>query len=62
MSRFQKIAMLLVLLFLAAFAVAQTNTARLSGTVSDSAGAVVSGATVTVTNVGNWARRHRQYR
>ena len=52
MSRFQKIAMLLVLLFLAAFAVAQTNTARLSGTVSDSAGAVVSGATVTVTNVG----------
>jgi len=52
MSRFQKIAMLLMLLFFAAFAVAQTNTARLSGTVSDSAGAVVSGATVTVTNVG----------
>ena len=52
MSSFHKIATLLVLLFLAAFAVAQTNTARLSGTVSDSAGAVVSGATVTVTNVG----------
>jgi hypothetical protein len=52
MSRFKKFAMLLVLLFFAAFAVAQTNTARLSGTVSDSAGAVVSGATVTVTNAG----------
>ena len=52
MSSFHKIATLLVLLFLAAFAVAKTNTARLSGTVSDSAGAVVSGATVTVTNVG----------
>ena len=31
---------------------AQTDTARLTGTVSDANGAVVSGATVTVTNLG----------
>ena len=61
MSRFKKFAMLLVLLFFAAFAVAQTNTARLSGTVSDSAGAVVSGGTVTV-KTRDWAGCHRQYR
>ncbi len=32
--------------------VAQTDTARLTGTITDSTGAVVSGATITVTNVG----------
>ena len=52
MPRLYKVTMLLVLLFVAAFAFAQTNTARLSGTVSDQAGAVVSGVTVTVTNIG----------
>ena len=38
------------LLVLVSMAVGQTDTARLTGTVTDSSGAVVSGATITVTN------------
>lgn len=41
-----------VLTFLAPLLLAQTDTARLSGTVADSTGAVVSGATITITNNG----------
>jgi hypothetical protein len=40
------------LLCLASLAAAQTDTARLIGTISDSSGAVIPNASVTVTNVG----------
>lgn len=52
MPKFYRVALLLVLTFLAGTALAQTINARLSGTITDSAGAVVSGAAITVTNVG----------
>ncbi|MBZ5663216.1 MAG: TonB-dependent receptor [Acidobacteriia bacterium] len=52
MPTFSRIALLLVLIFLAGAAVAQTTNARLTGTITDSAGAVVPAATITVTNVG----------
>ncbi len=41
-----------LLAVLASVAVAQTDTGSLQGTVTDTTGAVVSGATVTVTNLG----------
>src|SRR5947209_6829228 len=41
---------LLVLLLAAAFALAQTSTSEISGTVRDNTGAVVPGASVTLTN------------
>ncbi|MEZ5307521.1 MAG: TonB-dependent receptor [Pyrinomonadaceae bacterium] len=44
-----------VIAWLAAVGFAQGTTARLQGTVTDSSGAVVSGATVTLTNQGNGA-------
>jgi Flp pilus assembly protein TadG len=44
--------LLAVMLLAFSFATAQTETARVSGTVSDAAGAVVAGATVRVTNLG----------
>src|SRR5262245_20011784 len=49
MKRF--VAALALLLGLAATARAQVDRATLSGSVKDSTGAVISGATVTVTNV-----------
>jgi hypothetical protein len=52
MHRFHKAAMLLVLAFLTCAVLAQTNTARLTGTITDTAGAVVAGATISVTDVG----------
>ena len=41
-----------LLVLLAPVVMAQTDTARLTGTVTDATGAVVSGASITVTNVG----------
>jgi hypothetical protein len=52
MPSFHKFACSLVVVLLAGYVIAQTDTARLVGTVTDSSGAVVSGATVTVTNTG----------
>lgn len=43
---------LILVLCLAGFALAQTDTARLTGTVTDSGGAVVPGATVSATDIG----------
>ena len=48
-----KTLLVLVLVFcLAGFALAQTDTARLIGTITDATGAVVPNATVTVTDTG----------
>jgi hypothetical protein len=52
MQRFSRTTLFLVLIFLASFAFGQTNSARLTGTVTDAAGAVVPGATISVTDVG----------
>lgn len=52
MPRFSRIALLLTLTLLASVAVAQTTNARLTGTITDATGAIVPGATLTVTNVG----------
>lgn len=46
------IAALVSAICLAAIAIAQTESAKIQGTVSDSTGAVVKGATVTVTSAG----------
>ena len=35
-------------------AVAQTNKGGIAGTVTDRSGAVVPGATVTITDIGRW--------
>jgi hypothetical protein len=43
---------LIISLLFAAIAVAQTETARIQGTVTDQAGAVIPGATVTITATG----------
>jgi hypothetical protein len=43
---------LVVVLSMAGFAVAQSDTARIIGTITDAAGAVISNATVTVTEAG----------
>lgn len=49
----KKILFLIVVIFgLTALLVAQTDTARLVGTITDPSGAVIANATVTVTNVG----------
>jgi hypothetical protein len=48
------------LLLLAAGLAAQTATGEITGTVTDSTGAVVPGATVTVTNLTTNARRSVQ--
>lgn len=42
----------LMMICLAVFGFAQTNTARLQGTIKDATGAAIQGATITVTNVG----------
>ena len=47
----------LVLLLTALPAMAQTNKATISGTITDPSGAVISGATVTVTNVNTGIER-----
>src|SRR5260370_12424515 len=47
-SRF--VLVLMLVLCLAGFALAQTDTARLIGTITDSTGAVIPNATVAVTN------------
>ncbi len=39
---------------------AQGTTSRVTGTVTDSSGAAVTGATVTLTNVGNWNESHNK--
>src|SRR3974377_2390934 len=52
MSTLHKATTLLVLTFLATCLLAQTDTGRLVGTVTDTSGAVVSNATVTGTNAG----------
>src|SRR5438128_1429967 len=41
-----------LLALIAPLVVAQTDTARLTGTVTDASGAVVPGASITVTNTG----------
>lgn len=46
------LSLLLVLLCLNALVLAQTDTGRLVGTITDASGAVISDATVTVTNLG----------
>ena len=46
------ILVLLCLVFCAVFAIAQSETGQIAGTITDESGAVVSGATVNVTNVG----------
>lgn len=48
----QVLTMAVSVLCLAAFAFGQTETARIQGTVADSAGAVVAGATIKVTSTG----------
>src|SRR5208283_895405 len=50
-SLFRGLALLCVV-SLAIFSFAQSDTGRIAGTVTDTSGAVVSGATVTVTNLG----------
>ena len=52
MQRFSRTTLFPVLICLASFAFGQTNSARLTGTVTDAAGAVVPGATISVTDVG----------
>jgi len=51
MSKFQKATVLLTLFFATTLALGQTNTARLTGSVADSAGAVIPNATVKLTSV-----------
>jgi hypothetical protein len=51
-SSIRSLAGLSILVVCAASAIAQTNRGGISGTVFDSTGSVVSGATVTITNVG----------
>ena len=60
----KSIRVLCVLLFAAAllltsapFVIAQTGTGGLTGTVTDSSGGVISGATVTVTSLGTGQSR-----
>ncbi len=43
---------LLPIVAFASFGFAQSDTGRITGTITDSSGAVVSGATITVTNIG----------
>jgi hypothetical protein len=52
MSRLHRVLVAVVTLCFASYLAAQTDTARLIGTISDATGAVLSGATVTVTNSG----------
>lgn len=54
MKRTTALGMILLALILnwAAVAIAQTTTARLQGTVTDTQGAVIAGATISVTNLG----------
>lgn len=47
-----RLVVLLLILSFAIFATAQTDSARLTGTITDAQGAVVANATITVTNVG----------
>ena len=50
MQQSNPIGFLVIFLLAAAFALAQTSTSELSGTVRDNTGAVVPGASVTLTN------------
>ncbi len=50
--RLSRLLTLLCVAFGAVLAFAQSDTGRIAGTVTDTSGAVVSGATITVTNVG----------
>jgi hypothetical protein len=52
MPRLQKVALLLVLISIASLVVGQTDTGRVVGTITDTTGAVIPGAAVTVTNSG----------
>ena len=52
MSKFQKAALLLTLIFAATFAVGQSNSGTISGIVTDIQGAVLPDAPVTITNLG----------
>src|SRR5262245_53111656 len=51
-SSIRLLAGLFIIIVCAAAAIAQTNRGGISGTVFDSTGAVVSGASITITNVG----------
>src|SRR3982751_3398156 len=51
------LALLLALLLLPSAAFAQVETGQISGTVTDPQGAVISGATVTVTSTDNGSMR-----
>src|SRR3954454_1392722 len=51
------VALLLALLMLPSAAFAQVETGQIAGTVTDPQGAVISGATVTVTSTGTGAQR-----
>src|SRR5215469_4090526 len=57
MQRWQAVAILFLLIFLASFSFAQTGTSTVRGTVTDPSGRVVPGATVTLTNVSTNAVR-----
>ena len=56
LGRWLTLGMLLVLpVFVTARVHAQTDTAQIQGTVADASGAVISGAKITVTNLGTAA-------
>ncbi len=52
MPRLHRVALLLVVIFLAAMAFGQSSTGTIQGTVTDTSGAVLPNASVTVTNLG----------
>ena len=52
MSRFQKAALLLALIFAATFALGQSSSGTITGIVTDIQGAVLANAPVTITNEG----------
>jgi outer membrane receptor protein involved in Fe transport len=53
----KKLLSLFLVIFASVFAFGQSDTGSISGTVVDASGAVIAGATVTVTNVGTGAAR-----